>query len=192
MGFFDPSVSSDDPGSSRGPRSRWPSVPDDVLPASLAFDALIGARSSLALYLTRLCAYPDALLFDLWVIDVAKTGRLPPALGPDLVWPEPHPHGRFPEAALRLGVAFADGRRGTNLHISPEISEGSSSPPILMWQGARTLGRIYVIQWLLSPLPSDGDLTVVAEWPAHEFAEQQVVVPGAALRDAASRAHRLT
>jgi hypothetical protein len=93
---------------------------------------------------------------------------------------------------LRLGVAFADGRRCVARSMplgAPPEPEGDAEREILLWTrdpGAGG-GRVQRVSYLLWPLPPAGPLTLTFVWPARGVGEVTAEVDGGRLREAAAR-----
>ena len=107
-------------------------------------------------------------------------------------YPDPFDrHGRRGQQddALRLGILYADGRRGAttsgHLHLDEHadpgrlvIHHGSGGGNDRRWDG----------DFWVHPLPPDGPVTFVGAWPEYGVAETQAQLDGAAIRAAAARA----
>jgi hypothetical protein len=111
----------------------------------------------------------------------------------ELGWHDPFDRhgwrGRQPsDDGLRLGVLYADGRRGaTTGHWWPDeaadpgrlvLQQGSSGGSARRWDG----------EFWVHPLPPDGPVTFVASWPEYGVAETRAELDGTAIRAAAARA----
>lgn len=100
------------------------------------------------------------------------------------------PAGRqSPGDVLRLGLLYADGRRGatTGGHWRPDrdddpgrlvVEHGSSGGSARRWDG----------NFWVHPLPPDGPVTFVASWPEYGAAETRAGLDGTVIRAAAARA----
>jgi hypothetical protein len=88
-------------------------------------------------------------------------------------------------------VIYADGTSWSNLDALPaEIDERPSGPVVVMRSGGGDRGSWAMNAWLW-PLPPDGPLTFVAEWPKYRITECRADVDGGRVRAAASRAEQL-
>jgi hypothetical protein len=95
------------------------------------------------------------------------------------------------EQGMRLGVAFADGRKAVaGLDMNRETSRDPSQP-VLRPGGGGGSGSTYRLSFWLWPLPPPGPLTWVAQWPEHNLAENSVNVDATVLAAAASEAEQL-
>ena len=93
---------------------------------------------------------------------------------------------------VRLGLAFADGTRLTNL--APVIVAGSDDPPqppllAQLWAGG--FGGRWDQRYWVWGLPPAGPLVVVVESPSRQIPETRVEMPSAEILTAAGRAEVL-
>lgn len=94
-------------------------------------------------------------------------------------------------SGLRLGVAFADGRKtvaGRSLNQQPT---GDPSQPVLRPGGGGGGGSTYRLSLWLWPLPPPGPLTWVSHWPDRNLPETSVEVDATILEAAAGEAEQL-
>jgi hypothetical protein len=98
----------------------------------------------------------------------------------------------LPDELLRLGVIYADGSSWSNLDSleHPLTDDPPTGPVVLMRGGGGASGRWVMNQWLW-PLPPDGPLTFVAEWPQYGVSESRSAVDGGKIRAAAEHAENL-
>jgi hypothetical protein len=91
------------------------------------------------------------------------------------------------DGGLRFGVGYADGRKATEDGMRPwGPEETAPEGPVLMQAGGgggagSDEELSFSGKWWLWPLPSDGDLRVVARWPDRGMDESSVLISGAAL-----------
>lgn len=102
-----------------------------------------------------------------------------------------HEHGwigRGVAGRLRAGVLLADGSRAI---VAPRAhgDDDAAGGHRLTRQGGGGSGSdtFHDAEWVfwLWPLPPDGPLTLVVDWPAMDLPEQRVEIDGTAIRDAA-------
>jgi hypothetical protein len=93
---------------------------------------------------------------------------------------------------LRLGVVFSDGSRWRNVDLDFDDEEDEEEPgprlKFLDCAGGRTSWA--VTAWL-TPVPPEGALTFVAEWPVFGIEEAHVTLDAYELRRAVERAQDL-
>lgn len=99
---------------------------------------------------------------------------------------------RIPRKLVRLGVAFADGRRATSLDfLSPAEPDGERAAALtLVCQRGGGSGRRWRLSWWLAPLPPEGPVTVECEWPWSEVPASRQTFDAGPLREAAERSER--
>lgn len=104
-----------------------------MLPGAVALELLVAQNERAAVYIGRCAAYPTGLDFELHVLAAAGAGDLDPSLnGPY------HRSGRGStyEEMLRFGVAFADGRKASNLGGFPSSGREPEGPVLWGMGGA--------------------------------------------------------
>ena len=94
-----------------------------------------------------------------------------------------------PEEFLRLGVVFSDGSSWSNIDFV-EFGEDRPGPTLEFLDGAGGAGSWTMNVWI-SPLPPDGELAFIAEWPVFGIAETRATIDAAELRRAADRVEEL-
>jgi len=188
MSFFDsiPQPSPPPPEPVRRPRPAW-MQPDEVIPASVPGELILIRTGQVAVAISGIRVYPNGFEFTAHVRMHATDENEPG-------WHDPfNRHGRrgrqTPGDALRLGIMYADGRRGatTGGHRRPDhdddperlvLEHGSSGGTARRWDG----------NFWVHPLPPDGPVTFVASWPEYGAAEIRAELDGTAIRAAAPRA----
>ncbi len=118
----------------------------------------------------------------------ACAGKMRPGRGtPACFWR--HGRRREPNAGLRLGVMFADGRRAAAPGARPRPGDDAGAGRlVLMENGGGGSARTWDGNFWVSPLPPDGPVTFVVSWPERGVAETRTELDGAAIREAAGRA----
>jgi hypothetical protein len=90
---------------------------------------------------------------------------------------------------LRIGLRFADGTVVTNASASAYPDEPSRPRGrVFLFNGGGGNGRLFRMRFWTWPLPPDGPLLFVCEWPAFNVPESGVEVDSHAILDAAGRA----
>ena len=199
MGFFDdlhlPGADEDDEDYS-GP--EWLAAPEDVAAGVVPVELVLGQSADAAVFVTRIAAYPVGFEFDAVLI------TREPARGEyfELMHDPRRTAGEIPPELVRLGIAFADGRRTTSLGeplgastsvaLTATGEEQSPAPArdIVMTPGGGSgSARRTTTSYWVWPLPPPGPLTFACEWPAFGIEERTVELDSALVRDAAERAH---
>jgi hypothetical protein len=184
--FFPPPPPSREP-ESRPPSPEWMEPPYGVLPGAVALEVVVAQNERAAVYIGRCAAYPTGLDFELHVLAAASAGDLDPSLNGIHQRPG---GGSTYEEMLRFGVAFADGRKASNLGGFTRSGEEPEGPVLWGMGGAGGGGRWHQGFWMW-PLPPIGPLAFVCEWPAAGIPLTRVEVDSQPLRDAAGRSREL-
>jgi hypothetical protein len=179
---------------------EWLAAPEDVIAGVVPVELVIGRSQEAAVFVTRIAAYPVGFGFDAELVTRRPTPR-----GPfehfELLHDPDRPPGEIPPEVVRLGVAFADGRRTTSLGetlsgstVATLVATDEDEAPdpahdIFMTSGRGGGGaRHSTTTYWVWPLPPPGPLTFACEWPAFEIGEATVELDAALVRDAAERA----
>jgi hypothetical protein len=160
--------------------------PDEMIPGSVPGELLLIRTGQVAVAIGDIRVYPNGIEF-------ATRVRMRGIDDNEPRWHDPFDrHGQrsmqSPGDALRLGVMYADGRRGatTGSHWRPEddlepwrlvLKHGNSGGSARRWDG----------DFWVHPLPPDGPVTFVAAWPEYGVAETRAELDGTAIRAAAAR-----
>lgn len=172
----------------RPPAPPWSGPPYGVLPGAVALEVILGQSELAAVLIGRCAAYPTGLDFELHVIASADAGdELDPSLNG--IYHRPGRASTY-EEMLRFGVAFADGRKASNLGGHAPTEEQPDGPVLWGMGGGGGGGRWQQGFWMW-PLPPACPLTFVCEWPAAGIAQTRVEVDSELLRDAAGRVRAL-
>lgn len=156
-------------------------APENELPVSVAFDAVLASTDDFAVFVSGLRVFSNGLDFSVEVRARQSTGRdgrdLSEALHDDRA------------GALLLGVEFSDGRRCSNygMHLSPT----EDGQPTLWPGGGSSGGRSADTSLFLSPLPPPGALRLVCAWPSQDIADSSVLLPTDQILEGASRVTEL-
>jgi hypothetical protein len=179
LSFFEPLPPPPEPEWAEEPRRPWLEKPDNAVPGVVPAQLLLARSDTAAVVVAGLAAYPDGVEFDLRVV-WRRRGEGMPLFSPRF---------RAGEDVLRFGVAFADGRRATNLDRRPVDAEPEGV--VLVEGGGGGSDVQYTSIYWLWPLPPAGPVAFVCEWPAQGIAETRVEIDAALVLDAAARAQTL-
>jgi len=190
MGFFqipDPSedddvVAEEDDNEYEDPTAHWVG---GVVPVEL-----VVARSEQAAVVVRgIVAYPDGFNFTLEAClhRSVKLGRRRRPFHASGRWDDDG--GPLGDEVLRFGISWPDGGRATNLDYWGRGWADATEPAHGMEEGSGGgSDRHYSWEYWAWPLPAEGPLQFVCEWPAYQIPETFAAVDGEVLNEAASRA----
>jgi len=199
MDFFPPDPETPEPEVSMSVRQpRWQAA-DDELPVLLPVSETLAVTDHLALGLFGIAVYSDGVEFHL-------EGRLRRNDMPPREWSElctdfvghggmgglPDPGGR-----LRFGLVLGDGEKvldegfpyfghgdlpsDSEVHSLSRNSNGAGGDDRRFTSSDRL--------WLW-PLPPEGPIEFVLQWPALDVEERRIVLDGTAMRELATRVQR--
>jgi hypothetical protein len=186
MSFFDeaePPPPPPEPVEYRQP--PWAGPPQNVVPARVAFEAILAQTGEIAVWVSGGAASPEGLSFSLTAV---RRRRSAADHGDDPLWPQP---GR--SAAVRFGVGFADGRRATT-DTRPWERRPTGDPAtdlVLNARGGEGSPRRWARDFWLWPLPPEGPLTFALSWVEEGIGEATAEVDAGPIRAAAARAVEL-
>jgi hypothetical protein len=162
----------------------------------IAVVELVVARSQqAAAWIESVAAYPSGVEFQ---IEVRWRPELFEVVSRGAPWHyRPSEGGELPDELFRAGFAFADGSRVTTLATGP--SGATASPvaepallqepegPRLMPRGGTGGGESWSHGLWLWPMPQEGPLSFVCEWPALGIALTRTQIDLTAIHEAAGR-----
>jgi hypothetical protein len=166
-------------------RPEWMGPPEGWLPGVVPLQLELCRTPDLVVVLRAVEAYPTGAWFGLMIMSrTGYAGRLPMFMAPHAA----------PEAALRLGVQLADGRRAALGERLGHLMAHGQPPdgPVLTFAGGGggSHHQMDLGLWLW-PLPPRGDLTLGILWPDQGVSETLHVLDATAIVDAAARAEHL-
>jgi hypothetical protein len=190
QGFFElPSRGS---GRPRPPdqRPRWLGPPEDSFGVLVPLRLVVVRTADLAVAIPSATGYRNGFGFELAIRRAAAEGDAF-ALDRTLHWLGRE--GSPPPEVLRVGVQFADGQKATSLeswwdYFDPQDAAQAPPPgPVLVPRGGAGGERVRSQSYWVWPLPPDGPLAFVVEWPALGVPLTQARVDGALIRQAAAQ-----
>jgi hypothetical protein len=95
------------------------------------------------------------------------------------------------QGGLRLGVAFADGRKAVAEHHMGREPSGDPNQPVLRLGGGIGSASEHHMRFWLWPLPPPGPLTWVTQWPDRNLPVNSTEVDATILQVAAGEAEQL-
>jgi hypothetical protein len=199
VGFFDevrmPRRETDD--EEGPPAPEWLQAPEDVVGGVVPLELIVARNDRAAVFVTRLVAFPTGFEFDL---ELLTRERMRVGNRFDPLDREAEPESEPPPDLVRFGIEFSDGRRTTSLGgmisgtaygLAASADDDGPDPrtEIMMTPSGGGGGerRSHETYWVW-PLPPDGPVRFVCEWPQLEIAESSVEVDGSVIRGAANRA----
>lgn len=194
QGFFEPRPRG--PGRPRPPDRQpiWLGPPEDSFGVLVLLQLVLVRTADLAVAIPGATAYRTGFGFDLAIRRAAAKDDAF-ALDRTLHWLARK--GSPPPELLRVGVQFADGQKATSLdtwwdYFDPQSwTQAPPSGPVLLPSGGGGGERLRSQSYWVWPLPPDGPLAFVVEWPALGVPLTQAVVDGALIRQAAAQDERL-
>lgn len=163
--------------------------PDNEVPASVPFGAVLARTGEVAVAVLNLQVYSTGLAF-------AVAARMRQVPDRDEVrrghgwFRTDEPGGVLSEDFLRIAVVFADGQVATNLAGHHQLRTGGPIPPerpVLSRGGGGSGGRRADATYWLTPLPPPGPVAFVCECPGRGIGESRAELDAAMILDAVSR-----
>jgi hypothetical protein len=171
----------------------WLAPPGGTVPGVVALELVLARSEAVAVFVSRVDAYPSGFALELMVMSELADDALDPLLfGPRRLRGLGRGPGSadksLPEEKLRFGVQFADGTKATNTQEGVREPFQEPAPPVLHTSGGGGgSGRWYQSLWIW-PLPPPGPLWLVCEWPSAKIALTRHEIDAQQILDAASRA----
>ena len=173
------------------PRHRqpeWIGPPENVLPGSFALALMLARTENVAMTAHGGLAYPNGFAFRATL--VRRTDFELATGNPFHRWH--HQQGELTDDVLRFGVQFSDGAKATVFDGRRWFGEeGEPRGPVLMQRGGGGGGRTWDFGFWVWPLPPDGPLAFVVEWPSEGIALTRVEIDASVVRAAAEDAETL-
>ena len=185
MPFFEPPEPPDDK------RKYWEfddfGSPSDELPGLVPYPFALAATNAGALGVSAIAAYSRGFTVTLQAVAARRPGQR--RLHDALHW---FGAGELPDDLIRFGIEFADGTKLTNIDALAFDESAETSPEAGIVLGDSSAGdRDWQTEFWVWPLPPEGPLAFVCEWPAMGIPETRQEVDARLILDAAERARPL-
>jgi hypothetical protein len=189
MSFFEPPPPPPEPPEEfRQP--AWIGPPGNELGVSVALNAIVARNERAVIAVLGCTAFSSGVVLDMTLR--TRPGTISAREQREMHGSPFHLHGRLdpgeelPANLVRIGVLFADGRKGTSLNdrrafFGQEQPEG----PILTPRGGGGGQGVWNVDYWLWPLPPAGPLTIVAAWPGFGIDETRVELDATPIAEAA-------
>lgn len=175
-------------------RQPWAGARDAVIGKAVALNLVIGRSEKAAVWIPAITAYVDGFELDV------ELRRLDDEEFDHPLFLGHHTRRRHRASGdgldpdlLRLGIQFSDGGKATNIdspmlfRMPGEPDEPPEGPVLFPRGGGGGDGRWRQEFWVW-PLPPEGPLAFVCEWPAADIPETRNEIDSALVREAAADA----
>jgi len=186
MSFFDSIPKPPPRAPERHPRPAW-LRPEAVLPGSVQGELVLARTDEVAIAIGSIRAYPNGFEFTVHVRFREAAADFGPGHDP-FSWHRRGHGGSGPPDVLRLGVAYADGRRTATTSGQPGPGDEDDGQLRLMHQGGGGSALGFDQNFWLYPLPPQGPVAFVAAWLEFGVPEVTAEIDAAAIQAAAERA----
>jgi hypothetical protein len=168
---------------------EWLAPPDDVVPAAFPLQLVLARGDEVAILVHGGLAYPTGFGFS-FALRRRRGGQ--DENDPIHAWHEVAREGAIPAEALRFGIQFADGGKATVFDHARLFRSRERPPgPALVQRGGTGSGRGWDLEFWVWPLPPEGPVAFVCEWPLYQLELRRQVIDAAVIREAAAKARRL-
>jgi len=175
-------------------RPAWLGPPEDSFGVVVPLHLVLVRTADLAVAIPGATVYRNGFSFALAIRRAA--GEVDP-FGLDRALHWFGREGSPPPEVLRVGVQFADGQKATSLdywwdYLDPQDPQQAPPPgPVLLQHGGGGGERVRNLSYWVWPVPPEGPLAFVVEWPALGVRLTQARVEAAMIRRAAAQDERL-
>jgi hypothetical protein len=164
--------------------------PSLLLPGRVAKDVVIAASEDHAVVMEGIACYPSGLSFELRTVGLYyydhEFNEYEPSMGS---WVRRAGEKELPPGLLRFGVEYSDGQKATTLEADHGWHRSEDDGRLrLQLGGGGGGGATWSWRIWITPLPPDGPVVFVCEWPAFGIEETRKSIPGSRFRRAAERA----
>lgn len=191
MSFFEPPPPPPEEELQVHRQPTWIGPPDNVLGVGLPIRLVLVRTDELAVLIDHVSAYPTGFTFEL-SLNLREEPESPMDLDEvihgSVRWSRKGSQELSPEL-FRFGIRFADGSKVTNVNPGawPREKDEAPSGPFLVGRSGGGGGTRWEQGFWVWPLPPDGPLAFVCEWPARGVPMTEHEVDATAIREAASR-----
>ncbi|MDI6105932.1 hypothetical protein QLQ12_45920 [Actinoplanes sp. NEAU-A12] len=161
--------------------------PDGCIPYPVSFERKIFRTNTVALTVSHIAAFPNGFEITLTIAasperkDFLRTFGMEQAKG--------RSESAGPPASLRIGVAFPDGNSATTADPYPPLDSDSDPPSSLIIEdGSAGANRLLNQRYWIWPLPPDGRVRLLIEWPAENLGPSVVDIEAEEIVKAARQA----
>jgi hypothetical protein len=187
MSFFEAPPPPPEPEIHRQP--EWSGPPENVLPSPFELEVVLARTDGLAILAHSGLSYPNGFSFRVALQRREAQEGLDG--NPFHHWHRPQ-RGGIPEEALRLGVQFADGAKATVFDGARWFGQADGPQgPVLLQRGGGGGNKSWDFAFWVWPLPPEGPLALVCEWPSEHVELTRAEIDAAPIREAAARAETL-
>ena len=184
MSFFEPPPAPPEVPEHRQP--EWMGPPENVLPASFPLALELARTENVAVSAQGGLAYRNGFAFRI-VLLRRKADDSPYGGNPFHHWHRVR--GEIADDMLRFGVQFSDESKATVFGGHPRFDGGDPpTGPVLMQRGGGGGGRSWDFGFWVWPLPPEGPLAFVVEWPSEGIALTRAEIDATVVRSAAENA----
>lgn len=169
-------------------RPGWQGAPTGAVPGVVPVERVLVATDNVAVAVSAVEVFAGGLSFELVAMATLNprdgaAARIEPMLFHHHRLPE---GGEIPDAMLRVGVEFSDGRKATNMP-APDLGPPAEDAVVLRAAGGGGSDERYAQAFWVWPLPMDGAVRIVCEWPAFGVPVTAMDIDGALVLAAAER-----
>jgi hypothetical protein len=199
VSFFEPPSLPPEPATPQSRSPDWLGPPDNLVGGVVALELVVAHSQKAAVWIDSAIAYPSGVEFEIevrWrpeVFDVVSRGA-----------PWLYRLGtsrKLPDELFRAGFQLADGSKVTTIPTGLGGVPGATAVerswdkepegPLLISRGGGGSGQSWSHRLWLWPLPPEGPLSFVCEWPALGITLARAQVQSSLIREAAARSQTL-
>ena len=188
MGFFDMPSHPWSPSDPPPEPPLWVGAPPKWIGAPVDAVVEIVETNEAAIFASGFVAFQMGVKFE--VRSVSRKPELRP-IRPSLPFLMEERPSELPAEFVRFGVLLSDGSTATNVTPMRPDSWEEPDPPVLMAIGGGGSDHTSNMRFWLWPLPPEGLLTFVVEWPQYGIPETRASIEAEVIRSAATRARAI-